>query len=302
MKLLRFIRVIIIKTYYFAHDFIQISLAKIGQKFPKTILLLVPDQVLNSFLENDLSTHHINNYLKTLSISAKSELYNLLNDSEKERYCREQWRSWKGPDWFEKDLRDNDIKDLISKRKKILDFLDEFIEQNKSFKIICEIGAGDGRFLLFLENRFYSINKFIGVDLNEEFINRNRKYYQNYEKIIFEPGQISEIFPKIINLCEHSSLLLVAVRTLTWFTQTEIESLLLLIKNSEKEIVLALSEQNQMDLQKEFKSFIRGDIFFHSHNYPFLIKKAGLRILKSHIQFNNKLSNDHAITILLSNR
>ena len=57
-----------------------------------------------------------------------------------------------------------------------------------------------------------------------------------------------------------------------------------------------------MDLDKEIKSFIRSDIFFHSHNYPFLLKKAGLKILKNTIKFNNKKTNDHQITILASNQ
>ena len=56
-----------------------------------------------------------------------------------------------------------------------------------------------------------------------------------------------------------------------------------------------------MDLNKEIKSFIRSDIFFHSHNYPFLLKKAGLRIFKKIIKFNNKMTNDHQITIFASN-
>lgn len=302
MKLLKFLKKLILSSYLFAHILIQGALSKIGRKFPKLILILVPDRIVNSYLKNDLSTHHINSYLKTLSISAKSELYNRLDDYEKERYCRKQWMSSKGVEWFEKDLKDNNIKNLLKNRQQFIDFLDQFLEKNESFKILCEIGTGDGRFLQFLENRFYNKDKFIGIDLNEEYIERNRNFYKKYEKIIFESGHISEIFTKITNKFENYPLLLLTVRTLTWFTQNEIENLFFLIKNSDKEIVFAFFEQNEMDLEKDFRSFIRSDIFFHSHNYPYLIDKSGLRVLKKHIKFHNNFSNDHEITMFVSNR
>ena len=302
MKLLIFFKINLVNIYKLIHSIIQNILKNLGRAYPRFFIFLTPKKLLEYYLKNDLSTHHINGYLKTIIISAKSKLYDNLSDTEKEEYCINQWRTSKGIEWFEKDLRDHKIDEIISERDVIINHLEEFTKANQKFDVICEIGSGDGRFLSILENRFKNFKKLLGVDLNEEFISRNNIVYKNVEKLYFKSGQISQIFEQVVDYAEDSPLLLISVRTLTWFTQTEIERLFFLIAQSKKHIVIAFSEQNEMDLDKEIKSFIRSDIFFHSHNYPFLLKKAGLRIFKKIIKFNNKRTNDHQITMFASNQ
>ena len=302
MKLLIFLKINLVNFYKIIHSIIQNILKNLGRAYPRFFIFLTPKKLLDYYLKNDLSTHHINGYLKTIIISAKSKLYDNLSDTEKEEYCINQWRTNKGIEWFEKDLRDHKIDEIISERDVIINHLEEFSNANQKFDVICEIGTGDGRFLSMLENRFINFKKLLGVDLNEEFISRNNIVYKNVEKLYFKSGQISQIFEQVLDYAEDSPLLLISVRTLTWFTQTEIERLFFSIAQSKKHIVIAFSEQNEMDLNKEIKSFIRSDIFFHSHNYPFLLKKAGLRIFKKIIKFNNKRTNDHQITIFASNQ
>lgn len=300
--LLIFIKRNLVKIYLKINSIIRENIKKIGYLCPRFIIFLTPKKLLKYYLKKELSIHHINNYLKVLIISAQSKIYNDLSDKEKEEYCISQWKTNKGIDWFEKDLKDHKINEIISEREMIINELEEFTKGNKRFDVICEIGTGDGRFLSFLENRFTNFKKLLGVDLNEEFISRNKKVYKNIEKLHFMSGQISSIMDQVINYAKDSPLLLISVRTLTWFTQTEIEKLFSLIKQSKKHIVIAFSEQNQMDLNKEFKSFIRSDIFFHSHNYPFLLEKKGLRIIKKEFKYNNQEKTDYQISIFATNK
>ena len=110
-------------------------------------------------------------------------MYDNLSDTEKEEYCINQWRTSKGIEWFEKDLRDHKIDEIISERDVIINHLEEFTKANQKFDVICEIGTGDGRFLSILENRFKNFKKLLGVDLNEEFISRNNIVYKNVGKL-----------------------------------------------------------------------------------------------------------------------
>ena len=284
------------------HICLMFLLKKIGRSYPEFILKIIPNRIIDSYLRNDLSTHHINSYLKTIVISAKSELYNRLTDQEKANYCISQWKTAKGIEWFEKDLADHKIEDIISDRKNLIDLLDICITKNQGHEVLCEIGTGDGRFLSFLETRYKEINKFIGIDLNERYIQRNKNHYSNKVKLNFVAGQVSDIFDQVLLAVDNSPLLLISVRTLTWFTQSEIERLFNLGKASKKDIVFAFSEQNEINLKTELTSKIRGDIFFHSHNYPYLLKKAGWCIHNTKIQYNSKLMNDYSITMLATNK
>ena len=115
------------------HICLILLLKKIGRSYPKLILKLTPNRIIDSYLKKDLSTHHINGYLKTLAISAKSELYNRLTDQEKAKYCISQWKTAKGIEWFEKDLADHKIEDIISDRKNLIDLLDICITKNQGY-------------------------------------------------------------------------------------------------------------------------------------------------------------------------
>ena len=244
------------------------------------------------------------NLIKSFFINAKDinkyDFIIVVNDKKEEKDLRKKIQ--RVPHINKNLLFIKNIKDIINSPFNYLKHNENFKSCDLSIKGNKNLFDGDYWGTASSYNRkWMNIKRAYGI-LEIERLGYEYVWCLDAESYPLEEFSISEIFDQVIDYAEDSPLLLISVRTLTWFTQTELEKLFSLIRQSKKHIVIAFSEQNEMDLNKEFKSFIRSDIFFHSHNYPFLLKKAGLKIFKNTIKFNNKIVNDHQITIFASNK
>ncbi len=301
IKRIRLIKVLLLKLYYFLENLKTFFLRKISKTFPNFILKIAPKSIIKSQEENIILPPNKDGIWETLIDGAKSELYNKINDYEKSKRVNTLWSTNDGYKWIKYDKENTPIKAIAEKRKDIFNLIDQHLYENKNINTICEIGTGDGRYLNFLSKKLPYIKTFIGVDLNSKIIQENNKNYIKNNKLIFISGKVNAKYNQIKELSSNS-ILFVSFRTLTWFTQIELEELFNFISNEKDFLSLAFFEQNEIDISKERDSKVRTGIVFNSHNYNYLLKKCGLKILKEKRTIHNNLINDHEVCMIASNK
>ena len=299
IKRISFIKALLLKSYYFLKNLKIFFLQNIGKNFPNFILKIAPKSKIKSKNLDILFRTNKNGIWEILIDGAKTEIYNNLSDYEKSKNAKTLWSTNDGYKWIKFD-QNTPIQKIAEKRKDIFCLIEQYLYENKNIDTFCEIGTGDGRYLDFLSKKLPHIQKLIGVDLNPKIIEENNKNYKTNNKLIFISGNVTAKFNKIKNLSSNS-ILFVSFRTLTMFTQTEIEELFNFINNKKESLSIAFFEQNEIDTSKETESKTRSGIFFNSHNYNYLLKKCGLKISKEKIKVHNNLINDHEVCIIASN-
>jgi len=297
---IKFIKSVVLKFFYFHQNFKTFLLRNISKALPHLILLIAPKSLIKN-QENNILMPTKKGFWETLIDGAKSEIYNKKSDSEKLIRVNKLWSEKDGYKWIKYDQKNNQIEKIVDKRKNIYFLIDQYLNENKNIKTICEIGTGDGRYLNFLADKFSGIKTFIGVDLNAKMMEENNNKYKKNKKLIFLHGKVNQKYDRVKEISSNS-ILFVSFRTLTWFTQLELEELFSFIANKKEFLSLAFFEQNEICSEKETKSKVRTGILFNSHNYKILLKKCGLMIVKEHIKMHNNLIKDHEISIIANNK
>ena len=86
--------------------------------------------------------------------------------------------------------------------------------------------------------------------------------------------------------------------TLEYFSEDDINKMLKILKEKSANFIFALKEPSNIDLDKTKHSKPRGNIAY-SHNYPYLIKNAGLKIEVLKVEpINQKIANYNNITLV----
>jgi hypothetical protein len=166
--------------------------------------------------------------------------------------------------------------EFVARRESMTLMLERFINAFPgNYTTFCEIGTGNGLYITYLYDQYHRlVKKWIGIDLNSEQIRTTEKIYGHYP-IKFISTEISDW----VNTNEQDQVLFLTAGTLEYFTQTELEEFLLLIKTKYSVAAIALIEPVSFDLSTEHNSTPRGSIMFN-HNYPYLLKKAGFNIFE----------------------
>jgi hypothetical protein len=158
----------------------------------------------------------------------------------------------------------------------IVDMLNNFLKSNPVFKTLCEIGTGSGQLLDFLGDRLNTIDRFIGIDLNQDTVADNKKRYKN-NKLEFIAadgdswtrinGQPNWVF------FSHRGVL-------EYFPEENLQGLFTFIANEISPAIFVAIEPVGVDhdLGSERESKIYGREFAFSHNYPHLFQKAGFEL------------------------
>ena len=245
------------RIYKFFNDFKPILIAKLSKRYPQFILRFTPKFVKRKLEENLLMQYKKNFYLRLVE-AAKAELYNKKNDNEKSIRVINLWSGDDGINWIKHDFKVNPISLIIEKRKEIFNLIENYLNANENIKTICEIGTGDGRYLNFLSKKLEQIDKFIGIDLNKDIMDENNQIYKHNHKLRFIHGTVNKNYREIKNLSSNS-ILFVSFRTLTWFTQSELEDLFRFISEKEENLSIAFFEQNEIygNKNKKIKSKAR---------------------------------------------
>jgi len=272
--------------------------ARAGYFLSPMILKIAPDSIKDQFKDYPFRPVKKKGFIFSLYVSALTAEFMNKNEGERARLNRDMWAGNKGKVWIEGDENRRDLKFLLSTKAALIEFIDKEVNSKDPYVAFCEIGTGDGRFLEYLSSRFSQIKHLIGIDLNAGQMNENNAKYSD-KNLHFLVGQTEQILDEIEQIVGQGRILFITSRTLTLFTQMELENLLQKLSKARLgQVAFALYEQNAMDLSNNYDSVSRGSIQFYSHNYPHLFKKHGWTIQNQRIDYNVRIFNDYSITLL----
>ena len=152
----------------------------------------------------------------------------------------------------------------------IIDWLECFIKKHEINNLI-EIGTGNGKLVNYLSKRLTTINSFIGIDLNEAQIDKNKENYTDENVKFYSCNAIDWLR---LNGTKNT-VLVTNSGVLEYFSSNEVEELIEFAKNELSPIVFLIVEPLAIDfdLFSETKSRTFGYEQSFSHNYPKLFQK-----------------------------
>ncbi|HZC35138.1 MAG TPA: class I SAM-dependent methyltransferase [Chthoniobacterales bacterium] len=183
---------------------------------------------------------------------------------------------WRSPDALRYYSRlENWFKDVFLKQQ--IEFVSEVQKVAKAgrFQSLCDIGCGMGWLTNYLADHLIGIERFIGLDLNEHQIARNRNLYSN-PKLSF----VATEAVAWINQQARPGWFFFTYESLIYVPQLELEQLLSKIAKTLAPAAFAIMEviDKNHDLAKEEPSRPFDSALHLSHNYPELFKRAGYTI------------------------
>lgn len=158
----------------------------------------------------------------------------------------------------------------------IIDALEETLTEN-SFDRLYEIGCGHGQVLEYLVNRLEDIDAFIGIDISEEQIRKNKDKFK-HPKMEFHAA---DAVGWVVDNAKPQSIFLTNGGVFEYFLQSELEAIFKHIAENLTPAIVGIVETlgSDHDLETEFKTMIYGRELAFSHNYPHLLKKAGFEVV-----------------------
>lgn len=172
--------------------------------------------------------------------------------------------------------RDRFEREFLGHNVAIIDVLEKEIEA-KNFERLYEIGCGHGQVLEYLANRLLFIDEFIGIDISEEQIQKNKAQFA-HSKMAFHAADAVEW---IIENAKPNSIFLTNGGVFEYFLQSELETIFQHVAKSLSPAIIGVVETMGSDhnLDKETDSLIYGRELAFSHNYSHLLRSAGFKIL-----------------------
>jgi len=146
--------------------------------------------------------------------------------------------------------------------------------RKKAIEQVVEFGCGNGAWMAHLKNH-WPIEKFMGIDISKEQIELCR---QNFPYMQFSA---SEILTWMETNSGDSTAYLTNCGVLEYLSQASVERLFELIASGGNNLLFLVEPlANDYDLATETDSRIYGVEYSYSHNYLFLLKRAGFEIFK----------------------
>ena len=189
-----------------------------------------------------------------------------------EEYHRRFWQGRKGAAYH--DLRETAFSTLPHFGD-LFGEIDVVLEKHRAFSTVIEIGSGNGQSLEYMANRFPKVDKFVGIDLNEETIQKCRSAYTSpkFEWIAADcDGWIrNEARPNSV-FVSHGAL--------EYIPQKKLESLLSVMAAELKPLLMIVIEPISAihNLEEDPNSIVYGREYSFSHNYPRILRDAGFSI------------------------
>ncbi len=148
--------------------------------------------------------------------------------------------------------------------------------RQQNLKNLVEIGCGNGDVLRYMANILnQDIESFIGLDLSSEQIKVNNSDNTN-RKIRFIHADALEW----INSWDRNDTLFMTHRgVLEYFTEEMVDLLFHYLSRKHNSILLIEPIDHAADLDRQTSSYVFGQEYSFSHNYPELLKSSTFRIL-----------------------
>ncbi len=184
--------------------------------------------------------------------------------------------------WFEEadgeaSLWEDRFKDEFLGNNVVL--IDELVKllTHQKFDQLYEIGCGYGQVTEYLANRFGEIDKFVGIDISSEQIQKNQARCQN-ENITYIAADAVDW---VLGEAQPNSIFLTNGGVLEYFLQKELEDIFQHVAQNLKPAVFGVIETigADHDIENEKNSLLYGRELAFSHNYPHLLEKAGFKVV-----------------------
>ncbi|TDT46712.1 methyltransferase family protein [Maribacter spongiicola] len=148
--------------------------------------------------------------------------------------------------------------------------------KNERFNTIVEIGTGNGKVLNYLSEQLPQIERFIGIDLNQNQISQNRITYKKNTQLEFVA---SDAFDWVNTYANKNMIFVTSRGVLEYFTESRLQDFLQQVNRLGNTVFIAI-EPNGVDhnlkLNKHSEPYGYERSF--SHNYELLFKNAGFNL------------------------
>ena len=145
-----------------------------------------------------------------------------------------------------------------------------------NFKVMVEIGTGNGDVLDYLSTKFTEIDRFVGIDLSPDQIERNRLHYAENPKLEFIA---SDGFEWIKENGAEEMIFFTSGGVLEYFTQKRLQEVLEYVNHLGPAIFVAIEPIGTgIDFTENPNSQAYGPERSFSHNYVKLFAEAGFTI------------------------
>lgn len=206
------------------------------------------------------------------------------------------WLRGGGERYYE-EYPDRSVEHLQTFHAQSVRHLQKVVERNPgAFTNLCEIGCGNGRALKYYADVLPSVRTFVGVDLSEKQILKNRELPQD-PRITFVQGD------GLKWMKEHASEgVIVATNggVLEYSTEAQVLELFDWMARRTSPVAMMLVEPlaEDFDLETEMHSRPYGAELTFSHPYQVLIRMSGLRL---HHAAEARTSSGRFVSVVASN-
>ncbi|MCL4180301.1 MAG: methyltransferase domain-containing protein [Verrucomicrobia bacterium] len=199
---------------------------------------------------------------------------------EHERISRSHFRFWAGGEGkaFAENYRDRFESWFLSDHVLIVEELERCLAGERDrYDCLYEIGCGDGQVVNYLSTRLKAIDRFVGLDINEQVILGNQERYAK-PNLRFCCGNAVDWIP---SHARPRSVFMSNGGVMEYFSEAEIRALLRRIATDFKPSMFALVEPVAADFSLETETVSRphGTEWSFTHNHRHLFTANGFRVL-----------------------
>lgn len=218
--------------------------------------------------------HFVNHYINKLIrfyLGYKMTKEEQENSGELEQLHKNFWSSTES---YFTDYGSRTEGTYIPANKDLIQELTPFLIDN-NIQTVCEFGTGDGSWLNYLSQQWEFINEFIGIDISESQIEKNKKTYNHLTFITADLLDWVKINAKQ-NTFYHTN-----GGVLEYLSEDSVKHCIDILKNQGKNSVLLFIEPiyGEYDIERDTKSMVIGYEHSYTHNYVHLLKIAGVDVL-----------------------
>lgn len=148
--------------------------------------------------------------------------------------------------------------------------------ENHDFNTIVEIGTGNGKVLNYLSEQLPQIDRFVGIDLNQNQIKQNRETYKKNTQLEFVA---SDAFDWVNTYANKNMIFVTSRGVLEYFTESRLQDFLQQVNRLGNTIFIAIEPNGiDHDLKINKHSELYGYERSFSHNYELLFKNASFNL------------------------